>query len=96
MVCSVNWSWFSEARGEPTCVCGRVWVELLELEITLLTDVPEAIMDLVVVTWGALSPQASIRGELTARDTTFSRAHACAGAVMVPRPQTDEVTSPSL
>ena len=50
VVCSVSWSRFSKARGEPTCVCGRVWVEQLEPEITLLIDVPKAIVDLVVVT----------------------------------------------
>ena len=66
MVCPVSWSWFSEVRGEPTCVCGRVWLERLESGITLLTDVSEAIADLVVVTRGALSPRASVRGGVAA------------------------------
>ena len=54
MVCPASWSRFSEVRGEPTCVCGRVWVERLESGITLLTDMSEAIADLVIVTRGAL------------------------------------------
>jgi hypothetical protein len=38
----------------PIHISGCVWVERLELEITLLTDVSEAIADLVIITWGAL------------------------------------------
>jgi hypothetical protein len=52
MVCSMSWSWFSEARGEPACVCGHVWVDRLESRTMLLTDV------LGVVVEGATSPQA--------------------------------------
>ena len=49
---------FSGVEGEPTRVCGHVWAERLEPEITLLTDVSKAVADLVVVTRGALSPRA--------------------------------------
>jgi hypothetical protein len=35
------------AKGAPIHVSGRVWVKRLEPEITLLTDVSEAIVDLV-------------------------------------------------
>ena len=80
MVCSMSWSWFSKSRGEPTCVCGCVWVERLEPEITLLTDVLEAIDDVVARARGAPSPQV----------------FAYTGAVVVPGPQTDEVASPPL
>ena len=62
----------SEARGEPTRVCGHVWVEWLEPEIMLLTDVLEAIVDLVVIARGALSPQASVRGGVDARGAMSS------------------------
>ena len=55
MVCSVSWLQFSKARGEPTCVCGRVWVERLELEIALLIYVLEVIDDLVAGARGAVS-----------------------------------------
>jgi hypothetical protein len=72
MVCSASWSRFSEARGKPTCVCGRVWVERLEPEITLLTDVSEAIADLVVITRGVLSSQASVHSGVATRDTVSS------------------------
>ena len=48
----------------PIRVSGRVWVERLELEITLLTDVSETITDLVVVTWGTLSPEHLFMAEL--------------------------------
>ena len=47
---STGWSWCYGAKGVPIRVSGRVWVEQLELEITLLTNVSEAITDLVVVT----------------------------------------------
>ena len=92
----MSWSWFFEARGEPTCVCGCVWVERLELEITLLTDVSEALVDLVVITWGTLSPRAYVHGGVAARGITSPQALACAGAIVVPGPQADEVASPPL
>ena len=52
----MGWSQCYGAKGVPICVSGRVWVERLEPEITLLTDVLEAVVDLVVMTQGALSP----------------------------------------
>jgi hypothetical protein len=87
---------FSEARGEPTCVCGHVWVERLEPEITLLTDVSEAVANLVVITRGTLSPRASVHSGVAARGATSSRTLACARAVVALGPRTDEVASPSL
>ena len=54
---SMGWSWCCGAKGALICVSGHVWVERLEPEITSLTDVSEAIMDLVVITRGTLSPE---------------------------------------
>jgi hypothetical protein len=47
---STGWSQCYGAKGAPICVSGCVWVERVELEITLLTNVLEAITDLVIVT----------------------------------------------
>ena len=66
MVCSMSWSRFFEARGEPTCVCGHVWVEQLESETMFLTDVPKVVMGLVAVAWGAVSPRAPAHGKVVA------------------------------
>jgi len=57
----------------PIRVSGRVWVERLEPEITLLIDVSEAIDDLVAEAQGMPSP----------------RAFACGGAIIVPGPRAD-------
>jgi hypothetical protein len=84
------------AKGAPIHVSGRVWVEWLEPEIMLLTDVSEAIVDLVVITWGALRPQASVRGGFATQGATNPQALACARAVVVPGPQGNEVASPPL
>jgi hypothetical protein len=62
----------------------------------LLTNVSKTIADLVIVTRGALSPRASVRGGVAALGIASPRALACAGAVVVPGPQADEVASPPL
>ena len=80
MVCSASWSWFFEARGEPTCVCGRVWVEQLEPEIMLLTGVPKAVDEPVAVARGASSPRVLV----------------CDGVVVVSGPPADEDASSAL
>ena len=47
---SMGWSQGFGAKGVPICVSGCVWVERLEPEITLLTDVLKVVTDLVVIT----------------------------------------------
>jgi hypothetical protein len=75
--------WTSVAVGELIHVCGRVWVERLEPKITLLTNVSEAVADLIVVTRGALSPRASVRGGVAAWGAASPRAYACIKVVVV-------------
>lgn len=80
MARSTGWSQCCGAKGAPTCVSGRVWVEQLESEITLLTSVLEAVTKLVVVVQGVASPRAS----------------ACAKAAAISKPQADVGASSAL
>ena len=53
-------------------------------------------MNLAIVVRDAASPRASVRGGVAARGAVSPRAPARARAIVVPRPQADEVTSAPL
>jgi hypothetical protein len=66
--------------GKPARVCGCAWVEKLKSEWMRLIDVPKAIVGLVAVARGAVSPRASAHAEVIA----FFRPRANEDASLMP------------
>jgi hypothetical protein len=83
LVCSTSQPLVLASIGGLAYVCGCAWVKWIDLKWTCLTDVLEAIEELVAAARVAASPQAFACGGVADRGAASPRAFARGGVIVV-------------